>query len=446
MLYSCMINELKLHLTNLIKDYTKRKYLLAVSGGVDSVVLAQLFFELDLDFAVAHCNFQLRGVDADADERFVSILSNRWQKPFFIKRFETESYVNSHKVSIQMAARTLRYEWFEELRHDKGFDYIVTAHHKNDLAETILLNLAKGTGHAGLVGIRPLQGSLLRPLLPFEKTEIEKLALQKDLTWREDSSNSLDKYQRNHLRLNVIPLLKVVNPKVEEALARTSAKMLSAQNFIQNQVQKIAQQVVTNTSNTLEISYNILKEGEDAAFILSEILRPYNFDIHKCEQILSTDLSEPGASFMSETHHLVTDRNKFVISALRHEQTTELELEGIPEHFAFGDYTFETSKVKFDPQLTLSKDDLLVPENWMHQKLTLRYPLPGDSIAPYGMNGRNKKVADLLNEAKIPLNLKNYIPIFQIEQEIIWVVGVRSSHVCKVENGENTILIKASKA
>lgn len=446
MLYSCMINELKLHLTNLIKDYTKRKYLLAVSGGVDSVILAQLFFELGLDFAVAHCNFQLRGVDSDADERFVSILSNKWQKPFYVKRFQTESYTKTHKVSTQMAARTLRYEWFEELRNDKGFDYIVTAHHKNDLAETILLNLTKGTGHAGLVGIKPLQGKLLRPLLPFEKPDIEKLAFQKDLTWREDSSNSLDKYQRNHLRLNVMPMLKIVNPKVEDALARTSTKMLSAQNFIHNQIKKLTEKLVTKTSDILEVSYELLNEGEDAAFILSEILRPYNFDYYKCEQILKIDLSEPGASFMSETHHLVSDRNRFVVSPLRKEEPTVLHLQGIPEHFTFGGYTFHTSRVKFGQELNLAKTDLVLPESWLHQTLTLRYPQPGDSMVPYGMNGRKKKVADLLNDAKIPLNLKNYIPIFQIEQEIVWVVGVRSSHVSKVENGENAILIKAYKA
>ncbi|HTF80869.1 MAG TPA: tRNA lysidine(34) synthetase TilS, partial [Cytophagales bacterium] len=210
-----MINELKLHLSKLVEDYTKRKYLLAVSGGMDSVVLAHLFKALELDFTLAHCNFQLRGVDSDADERFVSILSNQLSRNFKVKRFEVDTYIQSHKMSVQMAARTLRYTWFEQLAKEGDYDFIVTAHHKNDLAETMLLNMVKGTGYAGLVGIKSLNNHLLRPLLAFEKSQIEAYANRQGIQWREDSSNSLDKYQRNHLRLHVMPLLKAVNPKVE---------------------------------------------------------------------------------------------------------------------------------------------------------------------------------------------------------------------------------------
>ncbi len=439
-----MINELKLHLSKVIKDYTKRKYLLAVSGGVDSVVLVALFKDLGLDFAIAHCNFQLRGVDSDADERSVSILTQKIHKDFFLKRFDTESYADSQKVSIQMAARELRYKWFQELTDEKGFDFIVTAHHKNDLAETILLNLVKGTGHAGLAGIKAVNGRLLRPLLIFEKRELEGFAEQHGLNWREDSSNSLDKYQRNHLRLNVMPLLKEINPKVEEAFSRTAEKMSAANEFIQYQIEKIKNEhVCFKAGGVLEISYTILDTGVPLAFLLSELLRDYGFDFHKCLKIAEHDRSEPGASFLSESHHLVCGKKAFVLAPILSNTVSALVLQGIPVSFTFGSYTFETESREFEEGLALSKLDLLLPERYLSEKLTIRYLQAGDSMAPYGMNGKRKKIADVLNDAKIPLNLKNYIPIFQIEDEIIWVVGIRSSQYCKVEKGENVVVVKA---
>lgn len=439
-----MINELKLHLSKLIKDYTKRKYLLAVSGGVDSVVLVALFKDLGLEFAIAHCNFQLRGVDSDADERSVSILTQKMQRDFFLKRFDTESYAESRKVSIQMAARELRYKWFQELVDEKGFDFIVTAHHKNDLAETILLNLVKGTGHAGLAGIKAVNDRLLRPLLIFGKHELEVFAEQHGLNWREDSSNSLDKYQRNHLRLNVMPLLKEINPKAEEAFSRTAEKMTAANEFIQYQMEKLKKEYVGfKAGGVLEISYKILETDAYLAFVLSELLRDYGFDYHKCVKIAEHDRSEPGASFLSEGHHLVCGSGAFVLAPILNNTVSTLVLQGIPASFTFASYTFETETREFEEGLDLSKWDLLLPARYLSEKLIIRYAQAGDSMAPYGMNGKRKKIADVLNDAKIPLNLKNYIPIFQIEDEIFWVVGIRSSQFCKVEKGENVVVVKA---
>jgi tRNA(Ile)-lysidine synthase len=436
-----MIKELKLHLSELIGDYTQTKFLLAVSGGVDSVVLTELFAALGLDFALAHCNFQLRDVDSDADERFVSILANRHGKEFWVQRFATKDFAKEKGVSTQMAAREMRYTWFQYLASSKGYQYIVTAHHKNDLAETLLLNLSKGTGHAGLVGIKPVSSNLLRPLLKFDKEEFLEYASQNNLAWREDASNSVDKYQRNHLRLNVMPLLQKINPKVEDAFLRTSEKMVAANSFINSQIENIKGQICIHKNNILEIDYRIFDFGNDAAFILSEILRDYGFDFQMCTHISAHHNPESGLQFFSESHHLVCDRGKFVIVPIVNLTQDVLLLDSLPEKFTFGTYSFESKIITFDAQCTFDKNTLVFPEKLLSAKIQFKYPATGDSMAPYGMKGKRKKIADLLNDAKVPLNIKKYTPIFQLGDEIIWLVGHRASEFCKVENGEKAVVL-----
>jgi tRNA(Ile)-lysidine synthase len=344
-----------------------------------------------------------------------------------------------------MAARSLRYAWFEDLLGKHNISYIVTAHHKDDLGETMLLNLIKGTGYAGLIGIKPLSGKLLRPLLIFTKSELESYAISKELTWREDSSNSLDKYQRNHLRMHVMPLLKAVNPKVEDAFSRTSEKMSGAKVFIDHQMQLIKKQVVTELyQGQAQISYRVFEYGEASTFILSELLKEYGFDYSKCDKIVKQDKSEPGVSFITDTHHLVCDRNMLVVAPLL-APLTPLHFDRIPDQFQYGSYAFSVERVVWDKYKIPTKMELLLPLKLNTKGITVRTLREGDSMAPYGMGGKRKKVADLLNEAKIPLNLKNYIPIFQIDHEIFWLVGVRSSHYGKVEQGEDAIIIRAVK-
>jgi tRNA(Ile)-lysidine synthase len=436
-----MINEFKLHIAELVPNLTQKTYLLAVSGGVDSVVMTHLFKELGLNFELAHCNFQLRDLESDADERFVSALSKTMQIPFHHISFETDSFAKSHGMSIQMAARTLRYQWFQNLASNHYFDFIVTAHHKNDLAETMLLNLTKGTGHTGLVGIKAVQQNLLRPMLIFAKDEILKFAKSSDLNWREDASNTQDKYQRNYLRINVLPLLKELNPKAEDAFFRTSEKMHASNAFIKNQIDVAVSKYCEDTRFGLEISYKIFEYQNDTAFVLSEILRPYGFDYYKCIQIASHDRQLVGISFFSESHHLVLDRYKYVLTELT-PNVEELLLEGIPERFEYGKYHFHSKVVIVGADVKLSKDEFLLPINFKNKQIKLRYLKDGDNMAPYGMKGRRKKVADLLNEAKVPLNIKNYIPIFQADKEIIYVAGIRSSEICKVKTGDEAIIIR----
>lgn len=437
-----MIQKLKLHLSNLVTPYLDKKYLLAVSGGVDSIVMTQLFYELGIDFEIAHCNFQLRGVDSDADERLVSIIANRLNKKIHIKRFDTLKQAETEKVSIQMIARSLRYEWFQELSQNLGFDFIVTAHHKNDLTETILLNLCKGTGHAGLVGIKSINENILRPLLIFEKNEIINFAENHQLKWRDDASNSSDAYQRNHLRLNVIPLLEKINPKVDDAFVRTSEKLSASNLFINKEIEKYKNKWYNNKSSHVEINFEIDTLGDTAAFVLSEFLRPFQFDLYKCQRIISHDKSEPGAIFESETHKLVCDRNNYIITPNDSQKNNFIEFYVLPNSFEFGTFKFETQKIVYTKDTQVLANEFLLPESFWNKKITIRFRKDADDMAPFGMKGKRKKIGDILNDVKLPLNLKDRIPLFEVEGEIFWITGIRASEFCKVNPNTNVIKVK----
>ena len=199
--------------------------LLAVSGGMDSVVMAHLFFKAKFKFAIAHCNFGLRGEEADADEKFVKKLARKYKVPYFSEHFDTQAFADQEKISVQMAARVLRYEWFEKIRKEQQFQYLATGHHLNDMVETVLFNLTRGTGISGLHGILPKQDTLIRPMLFADKEMIYEYVVKNELLWREDSSNQSVKYQRNLIRNEIVPLLKNINPNLENTIRQTIEKV-----------------------------------------------------------------------------------------------------------------------------------------------------------------------------------------------------------------------------
>ncbi|MFN8438533.1 MAG: tRNA lysidine(34) synthetase TilS [Cytophagales bacterium] len=436
-----MIEKLRKHLAKILPNFSEKKFLLAISGGVDSVVMVELFASLNLNFAVAHCNFQLRGVESDADERLVSILAARHQRPFFVKRFDTDLVAKQSKESIQMVARKLRYTWFAELAECESFDYIVTAHHKNDLVETMLLNLCKGTGYAGLVGIKVLNGNLLRPLLEFKKDDLLTYAQEHQLTWREDASNSLDKYQRNHLRLNVIPLLDKINPSADDSFSRTSEKINAAAGFIATQIQLVKNQFVAEYEDYVEIDYTIKSLGNDLIFVMSEILRKYNFDFYKCKQIAEYNSDEPGAIFESETHQLLCDRKSYIIVA-KNQIIEPLQTAFEQQIIEFGGNRFAIELQKVTDELLKDKNIVLVPEQYLGAELVLRNPILGDEMAPFGMKGKRKKVADLLSDYKMPAILKPKVVVVEINKEIFSLLGIRASEKTKVIDSEYVYVFK----
>jgi tRNA(Ile)-lysidine synthase len=233
-----MLTKFQHHIELNFPYLKEKKLLLAVSGGLDSMVLMHLFQELNYSIGIAHCNFQLRGKESDADENFVKLQAEKFQIPIFSTRFETEKFANTNKLSIQLAARKLRYDWFYQLLEEENYDYLLTAHHLDDQLETFLINLSRGTGIEGLTGIPATNDKIMRPLLPFSREEILAFAEENSLSWREDSSNASTKYLRNKIRHEVIPILKTLNPNFLPTFENT-LEHLNQANALVNDASKM---------------------------------------------------------------------------------------------------------------------------------------------------------------------------------------------------------------
>jgi tRNA(Ile)-lysidine synthase len=238
-----MLEKLKKHINENLPFLGKSKLLLAISGGIDSVILAHLLHEMNLDFSLAHCNFKLRYEDSDKDAEFVTELAKNLNIKIHLNSFETSTYATENKISTQMAARDLRYSWFEDLILEFNYDFLLTAHHANDNLETVLINLTRGTSLHGLTGIPEINGNIIRPLLPFTRSEIEKYTIANNISWREDDSNSSKKYFRNKIRHDVIPVLQELNPSILETFTKHLSFLKLEKNVLDNHFENVKNKV-----------------------------------------------------------------------------------------------------------------------------------------------------------------------------------------------------------
>lgn len=402
--------------------------LIAVSGGVDSVCLAHLFGESPFQFAIAHCNFQLRGEDSDQDERFVKQLAEKLGVAFHSVRFNTNAKSDESGVSTQMAARELRYEWFEKLMEEFGYQKLATAHHLNDSAETAIFNMAKGTGIAGIRGIRAVNNQIIRPLLFAEKEDVLSYAQAKNISWREDVSNSSDHYKRNYIRQNIIPGLLQINPSFMKGFAETSDRMLLAEKGLELLVNQTRKQFVKVDGQ--QISLSISPFGDETAYVLlHELIKPYGFSLRQAREILRSGM-QSGKEFFSEDYWLVKDRERFVITKKSFVNDQVL--------INADDHLINVGKMKFSIEL-LQKDAPVSRENHvaMLDYDRLRFPLiirnwePGEKFTPLGMAGK-KKISDFMIDHKIPLNLKKSFQVLVSEGEIAWLIGLRIDNRFKI--------------
>ncbi|MCC9138076.1 tRNA lysidine(34) synthetase TilS [Pontibacter silvestris] len=408
------------------------KILAAVSGGIDSVVLCEVLHQLKYNFAIAHCNFGLRAEDAEADQLFVKKLAKQYDVPFFTENFNTRTFAEQEKLSIQMAARTLRYHWFEQVRRQEGYDYIATAHHSNDTSETILLNLTKGTGIAGLHGIPPKNGHIIRPMLSVSKDDIYDFVTSNRLAWREDSSNETTKYQRNKIRHNVIPVLKEINPNLEETIQQTAERVSQAESIVAAYISQLGQQAVREKDSTIYVDLQPLHKATGLPVVLYELLRPYNFSYAVVLELTEALGGLSGKQFDSPTHTLVKDREQLVVtsknlnsfgSILINEGQAEAEADNL--HFTLRWIDADKYKLNTKPSVAaLDADQLKFP-------LKLRAWQEGDWFVPLGMNGK-KKLSDFLIDKKIPTNLKQQTMVLVSDQSIAWIVGQRLDNRFKV--------------
>ena len=330
-------------------DLCGQRTLLTVSGGIDSVVMTNLFHRAGFPAGIAHCNFGLRGNESVLDETFVRELADTYSFPVFVKQFDTKAFIKEHSVSTQMAARDLRYPWFEEIRNTNSFDWVATAHHANDALETTLLNLVRGTGIAGLHGIAVQNKFLIRPLLFATKDEILDYAHQNKLSWREDCSNQSLDYKRNIVRKQVVPVLKEMNPSLESTFLVTSERVRAADSLLSEFMEKWQNEAVKEMDGQLHISIHALLSGSEPVYRLWYILNNYGFQYLQVIQIVKSLNTISGKIFHSDSHKLLKDREFLILKPIEEESTAPVLITE-----SEGNYTFWEGRLVISKEIKLS--------------------------------------------------------------------------------------------
>ncbi len=410
--------------------------LVAVSGGVDSVVLAHLLHSLGFDIVLAHCNFKLRAQESDQDQRFVAQLAKTLKVPFHTTSFETKTIAQQDGQSIQLTARKLRYQWFEQLVQ-KGCTKIATAHHLNDDLETTLYNLTKGSGIRGIAGIPLKNKQVVRPLLSTSRDEILAYAKSNNLEWREDKTNASTKYTRNFIRHEVVPKLKEVNKSLEKSFRNTSSRLKSANDLVAYHVDNLLDNQVGEEGN-LEVSKRAIPEKGRLALVF-ELMRRFGFGITEVNNVL-LQWDKVGTVFLSTSHVLNIDRSSLFIKEHQIQPDAVFEItEDTTEIVLLHQKLVVQKSSKVPPSLKVAKNIALLDWSKLVFPLILRRWARGDVFQPLGMKGK-KKLSDFMIDQKIPLNLKSELWVLESGNEVVWLVGQRVDDRFKVETQTDTIL------
>ena len=430
-----MIKTIQQYIINKKLFSKENNLLLAISGGADSVCLFFALKELGYNVELAHCNFKLRGKESDEDEYFVRELANKYGVKFHVNSFETQKYASEQKISIQMAARDLRYKWFDELLAVNNLDFVITAHHKDDNVETFFINLIRGTGVNGLCGIKAKNKKIIRPLLEISRQEIESYLTKNKIKYRNDSSNSEVKYLRNKIRHQLMPLLKEMNPNIEQIITNEIFVLDGVSKVFQEQMTAIKERLLVQKEGIYKLNISELIELQHLEVILFEILKPFGFS--EVDQIIKAINSQSGKQFFADTYQLIIDREQIIISALENHQEDieirEIEIEiknPLSMKFA-GSHDFSLNK---NPNVAkLDFDKLSFP-------LKLRKWKNGDKFRPLGM--RNfKKVSDFFIDEKYSILAKQKQWLLCSEDDIVWIVGNRIDDRYKIETHTKKVYI-----
>ena len=417
-----MLTKFQHHIEQNFAQLKDKKLLLAVSGGVDSMVLLDLFYKLRFDICVVHCNFQLRGKESDADEILVREICQDSYIPYFIELFDTLEFAKENKLSIQLAARKLRYDWFQEII-SLGYDYVLTAHHLDDNVETFLINFTRGTGLEGLTGIPAQNGNIIRPLLPFSREEIENYAQANKIQWREDSSNASDKYFRNKLRHDIVPILKELNTGFLDSFQNTLHHLQQSESLVNDASKLVYEKVVVEKENRLDIHLTQLLQFKNYKAYLYQWLKNYGFSAWN--DIYDLVEAQSGKQVFSETHVLLKDREKLILSERKSTDKSEVFIiESLDSKVNI------PLKLRFCKVVNIFESDsncIFVDENKLKFPLTIRKWREGDYFYPSGMNGK-KKLSKYFKDEKYSLLDKENQWLLCSEDQIVWVIGKRADN------------------
>ncbi|MDN3669727.1 tRNA lysidine(34) synthetase TilS [Echinicola jeungdonensis] len=419
---------------------TEKRYLLAISGGLDSVCLAKLLKLGGIPFAMAHCNFGLRGEESNEDEAFVRSLASEWGVEVFVNKMETKAFAAEKGISTQMAARDLRYQWFGELAKEHHMDGILVAHHADDQLETILLNLLRGTGIDGIFGMAEVRGNIIRPLLTFDRAQLEGFAAKEKLAWREDSSNAKSDYKRNFLRNEVLPLIKKFDPMALENLSQSFTRLKDGGKAFFYLYEQWLNEHLVREGDFQCLPAKVLENVPGQKSLLFYWLREFGFNASQMDDLLtSISLGESGKSFFSEGYLVNLDREYIYLG--------EKSKETLPTQIDKTDFGFEVGDNYYDLMVLREMDELdNNPHNAMLDRDKLKFPLllrkweEGDKFRPLGMR-KFKKISDFLIDLKVPLIQKRKVRVLcTANGEIAWVMGYRVDDRFKLTSATNTVL------
>ncbi len=436
-----MLNLFHKHINTNFPFLNKGKLLITISGGLDSVVLMHLCSKLKLDITLAHCNFKLRANESDVDEQFVLDLAEQLGLEVFIEHFDTKTYAETEKLSVQMAARELRYNWFFELAKSFNFDYILTAHHADDNLETFLINLSRGSGLTGLTGIPEINDNIVRPLLPFSRAQLEDYAQQNDLQWREDSSNASDDYLRNKLRHHIIPQLKNMTPELLSNFNTTISNLKETETIVAEHLNEFLEHAIESDDAT-QVTFKIseFNKVSNPKAYLFEVFKDYGFtEWNDVENLLK---AQSGKQVLSKSLRLLKDRDYLILTNryLSEGGRTEASFFIINENdkvteTPFGTLNFEVVNAIEEHSKTI----IYIDKDQLKSPLQLRKWKKGDVFYPFGMQGK-KKISKYFKDEKLSLVDKENVWLLTSEDKIVWVIGRRADNRFKVTENTTNIL------
>ena len=415
------------------------RLLIAVSGGVDSVVLCDLCRNAGFDFEIAHANFQLRGEDSVADEHFVRGLAEQLRVPVHVKKFDTPAYAGEKKFSIQVAARELRYEWFNELL-DNGPRFLLTAHHADDNIETVLMNFFRGTGITGLRGMLPKHDRIVRPLLFASKKEILAYAKERKLSWREDISNASDKYSRNYFRNTIIPMVYKIYPEAEANLIHNISRFAEADELFNQAVDLHKKRLLELKGDEVHIPILKLSRVSPLHTILFEVIKDYGFTSHQLNEVLHLTTGAQGSYVQSSTHRIIKNRNWLIIAPVNNENGIHIVIDDDAREVNFSGGTLkidggDADNINFSDDVHVAEID----QRRIRFPLLLRKWKAGDYFYPLGMK-KKKKISRFLIDNKLSKTEKEKLYVIESDKKICWVVGMRIDDRFKITASTKKVL------